>query len=287
MLQLSLQSLRGVGGYAGRIAVLTDLDPRALVAACPRAAAPDIDVVRVPIEGELTARLCRYGLHRHVAATHHAPILCIEADIIFDRPVMPMLDAVRMATRICFPAERHSCAMSHAMGGNLLRAEDRHAVGHGFNADALGIPDGACPLHRATLEHIMDTALTLWTEKPMLFRQWIDQPVANFLHALWGQALFDTETLASFFRWAVRDEVPAHDPGRRLGAVHFADGRKFERMRAYFERLTAPADTGRRPADAPPSWIAPRPVVKLTADLGGGMADVDTRLVHGAFHRRA
>ena len=250
ILQLSLQSLRAPGLYAGRIVVLTDLEPRALIAACPRACAPEIDIVRVPVADELTGRLCRYDLHSllgasHIAAAEHAPILCLEADIVFDRPLLPMLDAVRLASRICFPAESCSSMTSHAMGGNLLRALGRTDAGRGFHASAYGVPDGASPAHQATLERIAATARKLWTARPTLFRQWIDQPVANYLHALSGGAMFDTETLAAFFRWSVRDEVPEHAAARRLGAVHFADGHRIERMRAYFDHLTAPDDTAR------------------------------------------
>lgn len=290
ILQLSLQSLRSVGCYAGRVALLTDLSPRALVADCPRAAGPGIDIVRVPIADELAGRLCRYDLHRHVAAADHAPILCVDADIIFDRPVTPMLDAASLAARICFPADIGSSMASHAMGGQLLRALGRFETGCGFHAGAFAVPDGATPAHQATLARLADTARALWTAKPTLFRQWplfpqwIDQPVANYLHAQSGCTLFDTDTIATFFRWASRDEVPSQDPACRRGVVHFADAHRIERMRRYFERLAAPAGGGRAP---PPSWNAARPVVKLPPDLGRGMADVDTRLVYGAFDRRA
>ena len=101
-----------------------------------------------------------------------------------------------------------------------------------------------------------------------------------------GRTLFDTETLEPFYCWAVRDEVPAHAPMLRRGAAHSANGRRFERIGAYFELLTAPADTPCRQTAALPSWNAPRAVVKLPSDFGGGMANVDTRLVYGAFDRR-
>ena len=186
-----------------------------------------------------------------------------------------MLDAIGLASGICFPGESGSAMTSHAMGGNLLRALGRLDEGCGFNASAFGLAHGASHASLAWLERIATTTRALWTARPGLFRQWTDQPVANALHALSGRTLFDTETLAPFFRWAVRDEVPAHEAAGRRGAVHFADGRKLERMRAYFEHLTAPP------------WNAPRPVVDLRPDLGGNLAHVDTRLVYGAFDRRA
>ena len=237
MLGLSLHSLLESGEYEGRIVVLTDMSFDNLMIFCPLVVYPSVRVIQVSTTHVLSSKLLRYRLHRYVDIFSHAPLLYADCDIVFDRPVAPMLDQVRTADAICFPSEPNSSAMWGSMGGDLLRAEGITLDGYGFNSGTMGIPDGATFRFFAQLEHIIAAVCNFWEQDRDKFTRWVDQPVVNYLQA--KHKVFDTARLTSFFRFSFQFDEPGAADHFRTGAVHFFDFDKEPRMRDYVLRISS------------------------------------------------
>ena len=237
MLGLSLHSLLEVGEYRGRIVVLTNMSFDELRVSCPLVVYPSVRVVQVTATHDLASKLLRYRLHRYVDIFNHAPILYVDCDIVFDRPVAPMLEEVRTADAICFPSEPNSSAMWGSMGGDFLRAEGIVRDGFGFNSGTMGIPDGANFRFFAQLEQIIATVFGFWERDRDKFTRWIDQPVVNYIQAKFK--IFDTARLTSFFRFSFQFDEPISAEYHRSGAVHFFDFDKEPRMRGYLLRISS------------------------------------------------
>ena len=235
MLEISLRSLAGPGQYQGRVALATDLDKATLERLCPMLATMDALVERIDDPHPLAGKLARYRLHRWFDLARSAPVLYVDCDIVFDRPVAAILHAIDGAGPICFPSEPSSVAMWSSMGGNFFRAAGLDVAGCGFNSGTMGIPNGCAFEHRFTLQLIGATIQDIWTHDRLIFDRWIDQPVVNYLHA--RHAIFDTDRLTPFFRYSFQnDRVDSSYPAR-AGAVHFFDDDKAPRMLDYLERV--------------------------------------------------
>ena len=237
MLNISLHSLLDIGGYRGRILVVTDLAPDVLRTCCPIAVYPSVQVIRVETSHELAPKLLRYRLHRWFDISRHAPILYVDCDIVFDQPVAAMLEQVKAAEAICFPSEPNSSAMWGSMGGDFLRAEGITLQGYGFNSGTMGIPDGATFRYFVQLEHVIATTFDFWEQKRDTFDRWIDQPVVNYIQA--KSQLFDTARLTAYFRFCFQADEPDSADQHRTGAVHFFDFDKEVRMRDYLGRISS------------------------------------------------
>ena len=240
MLNISLWSLFDVGAYQGDILIVTDMTRDVLAQHCPLIVWRRVIVIRVELQIHRTAKLSRYQLHRCFDTASYAPILYVDCDIVFDRPLAPILAAVASADRLCFPAELQSSADWHSMGGDLLRDEGIEPPARcGFNSGTLGIPHGAEFRFFAQLERIASTAEQLWDGKPHLFTRWFDQPVVNYLQSKYG--LFDTAALTPFFRFFFANSEVSSAYESRHGGAHFFDDDKEARMSSYLEAVSPTA----------------------------------------------
>jgi hypothetical protein len=169
-------------------------------------------------------------------ARNFQPLLYVDADILFDLPVEPMLWAVARSDRISAPVEQEPLAGSVFVGSYLLHADDcSPGTRLGFNSGTLGIPN----LQRSgrTLEligRVMHNRATFCGRDGMPYA---DQPIANYV--LYRLDAVDTALISPYVR-LVNHEA---DPADRCGLVHYcwvagADVRA-RLMRSYLQKLAA------------------------------------------------
>jgi lipopolysaccharide biosynthesis glycosyltransferase len=87
--------------------------------------------------------VARYLILDWPDAWRYQPLLYVDADIVFDRDVTPMLHAIAMSDRIAAPVELMSpLARNPSVGATLLQ-RDLCSPGYmaGFNSGTLGIPN--------------------------------------------------------------------------------------------------------------------------------------------------
>jgi len=232
---LSLASLVTTGGYDGAIVVMTDKSAdeiRALVPAGMRATLVVMPTLARDRLGYLAARLT---IGRWPDAAAFQPLLYVDTDVIFDRPVTPMLRAIALSDRLSAVVEPTELLdRSEFVGSGLLRADGcSPAAEPGFNFGILGIPNlrqfGAAV---ALMGRVLHNRLTLCGRDSLPYP---DQAIANYV--AWRRQAVDTAILSAYVRLADHRA----DPTGRLGVVHFcwaptAD-LKANLMALYLERL--------------------------------------------------
>lgn len=210
---MSVTSLVTVGGYDGEIVVITDKPAAEIRALLP----PGVAVALLPTRAvdRVGYVAARYAIAEWRGAGDYQPLLYSDADILFDRPIAPMLRDIVRSARVCAAPEPYRVADSPLVGSDLL-ADDHCPVAadrFGFNAGTLGIPNMA--RHGQTLALI---ARTLRNRREVVGRDsggLVDQPIANYVAMRTGG--FDTAVLSRYVRLA----NAVADPAERRGLVHF------------------------------------------------------------------
>ncbi len=234
---LAVTSLLTVGAYDGEIVVLTDKTPAEIGALFPDLMPARLVLLPMPAVDRVAYLASRYAIAIWPGAWDFQPLLYVDADLLFDRPVAPMLHAVAQAEHICAPPEQYPLGETHVIGGHLLADDGCHPPPGrmGFNSGTLGIPN--MRTHAGTLSLI---ARTLRNRRTVVGRQaetFVDQPIANYL--AYRTDTFDTAVLAPFVRLAAGDA----DPADRIGIVHFCwvagAQARVDVMESYLERVRA------------------------------------------------
>ena len=234
---LNLTSLATVGEYDGEILAITDKTPTEIGAHLPPG--KTISVALLPIEARdrIAFIAARYAIADWPAAAAFQPLLYVDADMLFDKPVAPMLYELARADRICAVPEPHSIADSPMVGSHLIAADgSRPDPGRkGFNSGTLGIPNmvrhgpgialiGRALRNRLSLSGRQSNGL-------------VDQPMANYVS--YRTLHVDTALLGRYVRLSNASAPPAD----RIGLVHYCwvpDGAmRVEVMTSYLEGLHA------------------------------------------------
>jgi hypothetical protein len=232
---LAVESLTTVGGYDGDIVVVTDKSPAEIAALFPAGMPERLAVLPMRAAdrvGYIAARLSVAGWRD---AWQFQPLLYVDADILFDCPVAPMLCEIARSDRICAASEAWNLAESEFVGSHLLADDNCHPAPDqkGFNAGTLGIPNMAS--HAGTLEPIGRTLRNRLAVVGRHTVQFVDQPIANYVS--FRVAHFDTALLNRFVRLANKRT----DPEGRTGLVHFCwlpgAAARVAKMEDYLERL--------------------------------------------------
>ncbi len=234
---LAVTSLVTVGAYDGDIVVLTDKTPAEIAALFPDAMPARLALLPTPAVDRVAYTASRYAIATWHAAWDFQPLLYADADLLFDRPVAPMLRAIAQADGICVTPEPWPLADTNATGGHLLADDGCHPPPDrmGFNAGTQGIPN--MQTHAGTMSLI---ARTLRNRRAAVGRQaetFVDQPIANYVAYRTGT--FDTDVLARF----VRLVDATADPADRIGIAHFCwvigAQARVDVMESYLERVRA------------------------------------------------
>ena len=246
MLELSLQSLVTPGGYDGDVLIVCEADRRTVRQAAPTSRQLSTTIRQVDFGGlGRNALLSRFALHDHAIVRRRAPVIYVDADILFDAPVAPMLSVVHGLDRVAFAAETWTDRTRDVfMGADLTRFAGVRTSGHGLNSGTFGLPNGDDERWRAQLTEIGTTTRVLGRLFPDRLGHTHDQAVLTFMQG--REEAFDIAALTPFVQF---NGGPVADPrALRRGLVHFLYDGKTARMRAHLEGLRAMAPRSRWPS---------------------------------------
>lgn len=209
----------------------------------------------------------RFFLPKWRHARDFQPILYVDADVLFDAPVLPILCDIASLDKITAQVEPFSTLAESRMSGADLFASDGGAPSepkNGFNTGVMGIPD----LHRfsgvfadiaASVENYAEAGGHRGI--PYCF----NQPHANYVCTVLG--VFDGDLLTRHVRYVDGYNQISH--AEPLGLTHFwgPRGRKHLEMQAHLDNLLK--------ADLILS-VEPQPGIAVTEENFGQPAGVST-----------
>jgi hypothetical protein len=254
-LRCSLHSLAEFGAYTGDIHVISDR-PKAYIAQfVPPALVNRLTVQHVSGMDFWDFALARLRLEQWPEAAQFQPLLYMDADIVFDLAVEPLLKDIARGGNICVASEPFSKLRDADCAGAPLFKAAGIDTGEkcGFNSGCQGFPSLAAARRYFSLTlHIAESYRAF---HPGGVSKFADQPFANYV-AYTTQAM-NTELMDA----AMRLSGPALSaaPANRRGMVHFWPSFKPEKkrsdMQAYIQALTA-ADTVAQAAAPEPALAA-------------------------------
>ena len=232
---ISVRSLIQFGRYQGQIVVLTDRASPELARMLPAECKDRVTIIPLQPHDRPGFMVARYLILDWPDAWRYQPLLYVDADIVFDREVTPMLRAIAMSDRIAAPVELMSpLARNPSVGATLLQ-RDLCSPGYmaGFNSGTLGIPN--VHAHAETLRLIRRIIANHSLLHGREALPYADQEIANYVS--FRLAHFDTALISRFVRYGGED---AH-LGERCGLVHFwpvpGTAARTQAMRDYVTRL--------------------------------------------------
>jgi hypothetical protein len=235
---ISVRSLIQFGRYQGQIVVLTDRASPELARMLPAECKDRVTIIPLQPHDRPGFMVARYLILDWPDAWRYQPLLYVDADIVFDRDVTPMLHAIAMSDRIAAPVELMSpLARNPSVGATLLQ-RDLCSPGYmaGFNSGTLGIPNVRA--HAETLRLIRRIIANHSLLHGREALPYADQEIANYVS--FRLAHFDTGLISRFVRYGGED---AH-LGERCGLVHFwpvpGIAARTQAMRDYLTRLGTP-----------------------------------------------
>ena len=239
-LALCVASLIDPGGYDGRVHVFTDRphdEVAARLAAVGATRVTTSPILATDFTGWVASK---FAILDEPSFRTARPILYLDADIVFDRPVGDMLIEVARSRRLCAPVEDYSpLAHARSVGADFLRLAGYHDLGdtRGFNGGTIGIPNLAD--HEADLALISTLIMRFIRRHGRGSLEWVDQEITNYVGYV--RDLFDPRPLTGFVRFG--DAGDAERRGPRTGLVHFWKLRRgrVPVMRAYLDLVRAEA----------------------------------------------
>jgi len=256
-LRCSLRSLAEFGAYGGNIHIISDRPQAYIEDFVPPALIDRLTVQPVAGMDYWDFAFARYRLDEWRQAGSFRPLLYVDTDIAFDRPVEPLLKDIALSGKICVASE--PCSKLNGpdySGAPLFRLAGIETGDHtGFNAGCQGFPSLAET--RRYFNLTLHAAERFRDFHPGGISVFGDQPFTNYVAYL-------TETLdTAVMDAAMRLSFPplSAAPEDRTGMVHFwpcrhvaarhrVQATKRDHMQAYLEALTA-ADSARGAKPAP------------------------------------
>ncbi|MDR3538501.1 MAG: hypothetical protein P4L71_18540 [Acetobacteraceae bacterium] len=238
-LGLSLASLAAFGGYRDNVLVFTDRDAAAIAPYVPAALQGKVRVTTLLVGRPLDYKLARYQITRSRLAATCQPLLYLDADVLFDDAVQPMLAELARGEGLNAPLETTRITDSQSLGAELVAAD---GVGTGdrcgFNAGTIGFSNITIAGGQLRL---MEDALVRHAGAPGQASVWQDQPMANYV-AVKTDGM-GTALLSRYVRFDHPHYLDTADltPEGRCGLVHFWNGvnqeAKRDAMQAYLLAL--------------------------------------------------
>ncbi len=242
-LKLATSSLVEFGHYGGDVLVVTDRDRSLIESLLPPSLLPRLSVLNVASSGKIDAVLARLMIGEHEGITDHAPILYVDTDVVFDRPLQPTLETALLSGRMSAQSERwNELPGSDAAGGDLFKVDPipfRDSIG--FNAGIWSMPGGHDSVQ--IVEAIRLSVSRYLHKHGRESLPWLDQAMGNYV--LRKLDAFDAHLITSTTRLCQSYEtLDASDPA---GFVHFwpVSAHAAERAAAmadYLERLRRAQD---------------------------------------------
>jgi hypothetical protein len=237
-LRWSLRSLNTFGAYAGAVHIISD-QPKSFI----------LPFVPPELRGRLTIQpltgmdfwdfcFARMRLHEWPHAEAFQPLLYVDTDIAFDRPVEALLKNIALSGNICVGRESWAkLATDYGVGGRLFQeAGVEMGDARGFNSGCQGFAN--LDMARRYFGLTLQVAESYGANHPGGFAQFGDQPFANYV-AVMSESV-DTASITPVMRLSHQPLGAAADD--RQGLVHFWPSRgegKSSAMRAYVEAMEA------------------------------------------------
>jgi hypothetical protein len=247
-LRWSLRSLAAYGGYAGDVHVISDRPRDYIAQFVPEALQARLTVQHICGMDFWDFAFARLRLDQWPPAASFQPILYVDTDIAFDRPVEPLLKNIALSGKICVVSESFSRLNGPDWAGAPLfrMAGVETAEDIGFNSGCQGFPNLAAAARYFSLT--LHAAESFRAFHPGGVNVYGDQPFANYV-AYMTETL-NTEVMDAAMRLSSPELSAA--PADRTGMVHFWPCRrvtsrarvqevKRDHMQAYVEALAEAA----------------------------------------------
>jgi hypothetical protein len=232
-LYISIRSLLELGRYRGRIVLITDRSRDEIVAHLPEAAGAQLEVVPLAPHDQAGFVAARFKIVDLERAAGFQPVMYMDADVVFDTAIEPMLCAVARSDQLSAPLEPFSPMRSAPCAGSGLIQLEGLSPGFtvGCNFGTIGIPN--LPAHARTLRLMRTIMMTHAAMHGRTALGWLEQEVANYVSfrlAPFGPAV------NPFVRYGGWPNTEPSTEGR-VGLVHFwpalSAENKLSAMRAY------------------------------------------------------
>jgi hypothetical protein len=241
MLKLCLDSIHRHGDYAGHICILSDRQPEQMAAYIPQALSARTILTFRHVTDHASMMMERFDLS-DLPIEDFQPLLCLDADMICDAPLTPMLALCNTAVKFFGSSEYHGAPLASInpatrdwFGQFLFDAVGRPTADiYCLNGGAIGFPtrDFARPRFGQITAAFQSSQRHFTAYKRMG-----EQPILNFI--LQSQQLIDACALNKFIRFRYQ-HFNSSDPA--TGLVHFNYGPgadKMAHMRDYLAALEA------------------------------------------------
>ena len=253
-LELASRSLVDFGRYEGDLLVITDRDRHFIERLIPDSLHDRLSVLRVASSGKIDAVLARLMLGEHDGADQFAPILYTDTDVIYDRPLQPILEAALLSRKMSAQSERwNELPGSDAAGGDLFAVDPVPFYDKiGFNAGIWIMPGGEDSIQIVnTIRLAVSRYLEAHGRESL---PWLDQAMGNYV--LRKLDAFDSALITSATRLCQSYE--ALDTIGASGFVHFWPVSAVATQRAaamadYLERLKLSGATASTTTDIGPA----------------------------------
>ena len=234
---ISVSSLIRFGQYQGPILLLTDRTRAELAALLPPENLARVAIMPFRPSDRPGFLAARYLIVDWLEGWQFQPLLYVDADIVFDRDVAPMLHAIATSDRIAAPVELQTTLARHVASGASLMQRDQISPGYmaGFNSGTLGIPN--LRHHASTLRLIRQIIMNHSVIHGRTSLPFVDQEVANYVS--FRLAHVDTVLVSRYVRYGGENA----DIHNRCGLFHFwmvaGAANRAQAMREYVTRLEA------------------------------------------------
>ena len=239
-LSLAVRSVLEVGGYTGRIALLSNISEAELHDLVPAEVHRFVDLYYVPASDRLDFTLARYKIVDFNGFKQFQPLLYMDTDIICNANIDDLLTDVVQARGVCFSNELELHHPGDFYGTSLFRQDPIASIqaSCGFTSGIIGLPNHyAFPMFSRVIETAYSYAASAGNRNALAF---LDQPIANYVFHKVGD--FDSAVLTGRIENLLGGFGRADQLLERRGLVHFCGGignaePKFTAMQRYLDIL--------------------------------------------------
>jgi hypothetical protein len=238
MLLLCLTSIAKFGAYTGDILILSDREPERMGGYIPAALTGRTSFSYREVTSHTSMMMQRFDISA-LPIEEFQPVLCLDADMICDAPLMPMFAACNTTAKFSGSAEYGGVTigqMSEGIGnwfGRFLfvAAGESFAHAKGLNGGAIVFP------HKQPAMAVFDLVASAFAKSVQNFPDFKgmgEQPILNYV--LQGLSLIDADGLNEFIQF--RNQCLGTQ--ERRGLMHFnysVGGNKIADMREYSELI--------------------------------------------------
>lgn len=237
-LSICIKSLRKFGDFSGKIVVMTDSNIEHIRTLCD-----ELPFSRLQVDNKYPKDFVGYvsskfSIINKEMYKEYQPIMYLDPDIVFDRPVEPMLVEATASGKICAALEDFHRLKTHpAIGAGLIQLDHIEVSSYaaGYNGGTIIIPNTKNDVVRDFFDIARRTITNIGKSYGRGFNVWVDQEVINYLsYKIYN---VDTSCISKYAKYVSNDPKTLRDVS---GFVHFwghTSEQKSEKMSEYFQKL--------------------------------------------------